>query len=183
MFDLCTDRADIGAISRWQSHEIRHRPADKYIEIAPAGWRRHTKARKLVALLEPRGCRLCPIPAPLDSGPPDTPEVMPEADRLRGTYSPLAKSDTGHSFAGMTIREICRIPRHYRSRVTSSRIGVRDMISYQSLMPAEAGTPGDENGFGCWKRVGPNLPLRSPPLWIPAFAGMTCGGPERRVRE
>ena len=35
---------------------------------------------------------------------------------------------------------------------------------------------GRENGVGCWKRVGPNLPHRSPPLWIPAFAGMTYGG-------
>ena len=30
-------------------------------------------------------------------------------------------------------------------RITSSRIGVRDMLSYQSFIPAGAGTPRDEN--------------------------------------
>ena len=34
---------------------------------------------------------------------------------------------------------------HNRGRVTSSRIGVRDMLSYQSLMPAGAGTSGCED--------------------------------------
>ena len=43
-----------------------------------------------------------------------------------------------------------------------SRIGVRDMLSYQSLMPAAAGTPSYENGtwslevFGCgWRHPSP----------------------------
>ena len=35
------------------------------------------------------------------------------------------------AFAGMTLPEIRGIPRHYRNHETSSRIGVRDMPSYQ----------------------------------------------------
>ena len=42
----------------------------------------------------------------------------------------------GRLFAGMTAREICGIPWHYRGCVPSSRIGVQDMLSYQPFMPA-----------------------------------------------
>ena len=45
------------------------------------------------------------------------------------------------AFAGMTIRKISGTPKHFRNRATSSRIGVRDMLSCQSLMPVVAGTP------------------------------------------
>ena len=45
---------------------------------------------------------------------------------------------------------------HERDGKHSSRIGVRDVLSYED-----------------WRRS--CLP---PPLWIPAFAGMTNGGPE-----
>ena len=58
--------------------------------------------------------------------------------------------------------------------VRLSRIGVRDMLSYQSLMPAGAGTPNWENrGYGLEHPV---LPLPSPtragdkpPRYISAF--------------
>ena len=47
------------------------------------------------------------------------------------------------------------------------------MLSYQSLMPAGAGTPRYEScvvvGGDVWVPCVPPLP----PLWIPAFAGMT----------
>ena len=83
--------------------------------------------------------------------------------------------------------------RHTRGRVTS--------FSYQSHMPAGAGTRRYEKlelwlvtanwqrGF-CHARPPPQRGTSSrttfpspPPLWIPAFAGMTDGTPERRVRE
>ena len=60
---------------------------------------------------------------------------------LRPHYIPPSPPLWIPAFAGMTIGKIDGIPRHYRSRVTSSRIGVRDMLSDQSLMPAGAGTP------------------------------------------
>ena len=52
----------------------------------------------------------------------------------------------------------------------SIRIGVRDMLSYQSPMPAGAGTPRCENGGLVAGSVWASLaaPLRLP--WIPAFA-------------
>ena len=56
-----------------------------------------------------------------------------------------------------------------------SRIGVRDMLSYQSLMPAVAGTPRYEMRPGRWRSL--SVMGATPPLWIPAFAGMTKRGP------
>ena len=43
--------------------------------------------------------------------------------------------------------------------------------SYQSLVPAGAGTPRYENGVDWWQRV-PAIHAISATLWIPAFAGM-----------
>ena len=52
-------------------------------------------------------------------------------------------------------------------------------FSYESLVPAGAGTPRYENWvhwlvgeFWC------HCHNPTPPLWIPAFAGMTNGGPD-----
>ena len=86
-----------------------------------------------------------PTTSLLDSSPPDTPEA----------YSPLAKADTGHTFAGKT----------------NSGGGV--YFSYHSHIPAGAGTPRYDNGIGRGMRFGAHLPRPSPPLWIPACAGMT----------
>ena len=82
------------------------------------------------------------------------------------------------------------------------------MLSYQSLMPVVAGTPRCEMlelwlGTASWRRGFWRAPARpqrgtspSPrvvfdrttfphphPFWIPAFAGMTNGGPKRQVEE
>ena len=51
----------------------------------------------------------------------------------RGTGHAFDRGNDEWGVAGMTIREIRGIPRHYQSRVAS--------FSYQSLMPAGAGTP------------------------------------------
>ena len=82
-------------------------------------------------------------------------------------------------------------------RVTSSRIVVRDMLSCQSAVPVAAGAPryeglelwlGRANWHGGFSCATPPRPQRGtspsprvvfdrttfpPPLWIPAFAGMT----------
>ena len=54
--------------------------------------------------------------------------------------------------------------------------GYRDLLSWESLMPAGAGTPRYENWMhwlvGGFRRLATTLPS-----WIPAFAGMTIGGP------
>ena len=90
----------------------------------------------------------------------------------------------------------CREWRMRGCRSGLSRIVVRDMLSLQSLMPAGAGTRRYEKSrVVVWysesaRRILPRptptpagdkppryIPL-SPPLWIPAFAGMTNGGPD-----
>ena len=66
-----------------------------------------------------------------------------------------------------------------------SSIGVRDMLSYQSLMPAGAGTRRYEN-WGCWLGQALECHLGATPGFRPrigvrgmlAIAGMTIGGPE-----
>ena len=46
----------------------------------------------------------------------------------------------------------------------TSRIGVRDMLSYQSLMPAAACTPPNENWMHCWWKGQVSSVPRTPPL-------------------
>ena len=46
---------------------------------------------------------------------------------------------------------------------------------YQSLIPADAGTPGYENEVPCWQQLHAIRAVPKPPLWIPAFAGMANG--------
>ena len=62
------------------------------------------------------------------------------------------------------------------SGLSASRIGVRDMLSHQSLIPVGAGTPRYENVGRLLEPFGCHLCHPSAP-WIPAFAGMTNGGP------
>ncbi len=73
-----------------------------------------------------------------------------------------------------------------------SRIGVRDMLSYQSLMPAGAGTPRYEiwvhwlrEGFRCglWPRT-PHPAGEKPQRYIPSSTlGSRCSGDGRWCRR
>ena len=70
--------------------------------------------------------RILPRPSSAPAGD------KPLASRsLRPHHIPLSPPLWIPAFAGMTIRKIDGIPRHNRSGVGASRIGVRDMISYQ----------------------------------------------------
>ncbi len=89
---------------------------------------------------------------------------------LRGT-SPRATFSHSAIDHRCTIRHVSPAENRDGGRLEgASRIGVRDMLSCQSLMPAAAGTPRYETyvvvGGDVW------VPC-VPPLWIPAFAGMT----------
>ena len=145
--------------------------------------------------------------------------AMPRPDPSGGQSTRLAKSSTALRFLvrpsamGLGLGRIRRWRAgvevdwrvvafgQSRGHVTSSRIGVRDMLSHQSLMLAGAGTPRYENSelrFYAATSHGGFLPCpgptpagdkpphyisQSPPTWIPAFAGMTNVGVRWRTRK
>ncbi len=93
-------------------------------------------------LMEGFGCRLCLPPLPwLGTSPSATSLLRPSAVVVRATV------------VGAAGR--CPNP---------SRIGVRDMLSYQSLMPAVAGTRRYENfgGASWWKNSSVIATTRTP---------------------
>ncbi len=133
----------------------------------------------------------------------------PRPQRGTSPRATFSHSAIGHR---STIRQVSPVESRDGGRLEgASRIGVRDMLSCQSLMPAGAGTPRYEKPelwFGTANRHGgfchaPPRPQRgtspsrydplSPPLWIPAFAGMRNrgagmtrtrnGGVQRRDRK
>ena len=147
-----------------------------FVPIAHPGCRRHTKESKS------RSCDLVRRVGAADS-------ATPHPDPSGGQAPRLALSSTALHFpipapwilacAGMTNggpgttsggAVECG---HTRCHVTSSRIGVRDMLSYQSLMPAGAGTRRYENRGLVAGRV--SVSLVPPPPVLDSGPVPECG--------
>ena len=107
--------------------------------------------------------------------------ATPHPDPSGGQAPRLAKSSTALHFLipPSTIGlQFGTFRRRRTGMEGASRFGVRDMLSCQSLMPAGAGTPRYETCVVVGGDVLVPCVPPLPPLWIPAFAGMTNGGPD-----